>query len=589
MKLMSLDIETRDLTARYDPECPVWYVGMYDGSDYHIFESVEEARHMLEDDDTHFVLCNASFDIAVLAVRGVHVQSYDDVMLMSYVTAPSQSGDHSLNELGLKYLDKGKDPSPSFACRSVEMYDYLKTDLRVTYALFPIVKRRLYQDALASEYYEDIELPYQQLIMEMQCNGVAIDRAAWGDAHDEYTRLVEQHATEFRAYSGYRRGKLVSYNTAVVCGSKFTTTDGQGTYSHCELDWLNPNSGVDKLATIARHYPEVELSKTTKSGATAIDKYVLEKIAAACPAAQVMLRYNKASTLVSNFLAPIEELTRDTPLLRCNFNQATTRTTRLSSSNTNLQNMPSRDERGNIIRRMFVPDDNEHLMVVGDLDRIEVCVFAFYLEWMLGYTKLADAVRNKVDVHQVNSDLWGCERYVAKTGIFLLIYGGGAEKLAVSVGLKLPEAKRIFKRINNEMPIEAYREAMVRAARDNDGVLHGLLGQRFVIPEVLSSIRAVRAGGERKCGNYPIQGSAGAIFKFLQLKARPMVVKYDAKLRVVVHDEAVYTAHRDYAEGFASAMTNEFTDDTLLNMDGVVVPVTAAFHTGINWKEAKGA
>ncbi len=588
MTLYSLDIETRDLTARYDPACPVWYVGLYDGEEYSMFETVEEARTILEGDN-HFILANATFDISVLNVRGVYPNSYDDIILMSYVDSPSVSSEHSLNALGTRYLDRGKEPSPSFACRSQQMYDYLKVDLKLTYLLYPIIKKRLYRDELASAYYEDIELPYSQCIMEMQQNGISIDRDAWQDAHAEYVKLAQEHMAQFHTYSGYKRGKVVAYKNIVVCGKKYSTTDGEGMYTHCELDWLNPNSGADKLATLAKECPELEFNKTTKSGAVSIDKYVLEKAATISESARIMLKYSKVQTLVSNFLHPIEEYTREDTVLRCNMNQNNTRTTRLSSSQPNLQNIPSRDDRGDTIRRMFTPDNADERMVVGDLDRIEVCVFGFYLEWMLGYTKVADAVRAGIDVHQVNSDLWGCERYVAKTGIFLLIYGGGAEKLASSLGLKLPEAKRIFKRINNEIPIEEYRAAIVREAKANNGVVHGLMGQRFYIPEVMSPIRKVSAGGERKCGNYPIQGTAGAIFKVLQLKARPTVCVYEAKLRIVVHDEAVYTAHKYYADAFAHEMTDVFTDDTMLNMDGVCVPVRAEFHVGNNWREAKGA
>lgn len=592
-RLAFMDTETCSLEASYDVTRNFWMAGIACVDGVEILDDITIVAAKVRDllsDGYDFVFANASFDVAVLRLRGVDIPEgrYHDVQLMHYLLAPSDASNHSLETMSMLYLGRGKLPSPDFSAPSQAMRDYLAIDVENTRDIFPFVLEQLEDDEDLLYYYLDVALPYVEVLIDMQQSGVYIERSLLEDSTCKWRKHLEKISWEFRAEAGYRRGRVMTGSKTLPFGrGRCTTILDDGSYSHCTLDWLSPTSlkDVTEVLTSFDDFKPIKISP--KTGLPVLDSTTLSAYADEYAVAEIIQRHRMAHKFYTAFLAPISRRTAENPVLHCLFNPINTRTTRKSCSSPNLQQIPARDARGAEMRRMFQRRDENHILVVGDLDRIEVCVFAFYLEYMFGFTALANAVRNKEDVHAVNAERWNCPRFAAKTGIFLLIYGGGVSKLSQSCDLSMYEARRVYKAMHRDMPIEEYQEACFAEARENHGYLRGLFGDRYYIPEVLSNNKNEQASGRRKCGNYRIQGTAGSVFDILQIEAMPTVRRLKGHQLLAVHDESVYEFPIHVGEEAASRLTEVYSQGDLLSVGNVHVPVTAEFHVGHDWYTAK--
>lgn len=596
MKYVACDVETRDLTAQYDPNCPLWMAGFQWADDACIVHDdpvkIGHQVALLLDEGYDFVFANASFDVSVLRLRGINIPPgrYHDIALMHYLLEPSEGQNHSLDTMAQLHLGKEKVHFHNFSEPSEAMADYLRQDVLLTWQLISPVTSRIMRDEELWWYYLDIALPYTEVLIDMVQAGVRIDRDALRVAHAEWEGVLNDIVSKFHAEAGYRRGRTITYDKLLPFrdGRMTSFSPLTGFYSHCELSWLNPAS-VSDITAVLKSYPDFEPVKVSpKTGLPVLDKHTLPVYAEEYEIASIVQEHRTAHKFFTAFLHPILERVEVDTLVHCSFHDKNTRTTRKSCSKPNLQQIPSDKKRGASLRNMFVPRDENHVLVVGDLDRIEICVFAFYLEHMFGYKGLSDAVRAGIDVHQRNCEAWHCDRKSAKIGIFLTIYGGGAGKLSQATGLSIAQAREVLKRMYNDLPIERYREACFREVKENKGYLRGLFGDRYFIPECLSNNESVRHSGMRKAGNYRIQGTAGSVFDILQVESIDTVRSLGGRQLLAVHDEAVYEFPRETAEAGAEYLTSTWTRNDLLDFDGTMVPVRAEFHIGQSWHEAKG-
>jgi DNA polymerase-1 len=213
-------------------------------------------------------------------------------------------------------------------------------------------------------------------------------------------------------------------------------------------------------------------------------------------------------------------------------------------------------------------------------------VLAFYLLTLLNHGELAQ--RALSDVHQLNADAWSCSRPAAKRGIFATVYGVGPAKLARVIRTNVNNAKSVLSAIRRDLRLDEYTDCFVEHARNNDGFIVNYFGLRMYIPELLSRDRNEREAGRRKCGNYPIQSTAGTLFKYMQIAARNVInesstLAPNVMQTLVVHDEVIYLVKNDYVNEFIARVTPCYNSSTLLPG----VNVALEFGVGKNWYEAK--
>lgn len=575
-------------------------------SSYWNDNSVEELNELIDElIEKEYVLGfhNGKFDVGVLRHAGVNIPVntlqnvyWHDTMCMSYVLYPTEMVHHSLSVLA-ELVDEEK-----LSMVHDDLLEYNIQDCIITAKLLKYFMPLLEEDESLYDYYSLVELPYIEVLIDIESTGLHIDIDALERAKADYQLQIEELRHQINLIAGFTPGKVTEYSTKVFSHYQIVVDEGKtfqrpyyvghykGAYNRCELCSLNTNSGAQVIDALKRLYKFKPTAFTAK-GTPKTDVKTLQAISQErYPLIKLVLEQSKLSSIMSKFFISIGEMLDEDGIVFGDFNQFNTRTRRLSSSQPNLQNIPVRDERGQLVRKCFVPPKDYNLLV-GDLDRIELVVLSYYLEAITGSTTLADMIRENVDVHTVNAKNWGVDRPVAKNGVFCVVYGGGRNKLAETLNIPRKEAQKLLDAMNDQFPeIFELKQYAIEVLEKNNGYSYDLFGGRIVIPEILSQEPSIRSSGERKSLNYLIQGTAGSIFKYLQIEAYHKIreeyqqlAKY-IKFAAVVHDELLVYAHEHIdPDNLASLLSDTFTTNDLLNG----IPISATFKAGDNWYDAK--
>jgi DNA polymerase-1 len=272
--------------------------------------------------------------------------------------------------------------------------------------------------------------------------------------------------------------------------------------------------------------------------------------------------------------------------LHTSFNQASTATGRLSSTNPNLQNIPIRTELGREIRAAFVSAPGKQL-VAADYSQIELRLLAHYSQDPL----LLEAYRTGKDIHTLTAaEVFGVppmlidaeHRRRAKAVNFGIVYGLSPFGLAQQLGIEQKEAKRFieayFARYSG---VRTFIEATLEQAR-RDGFVRNLFGRKRLIPDLLSKNPNLRGFAERTAVNTPLQGTAADLIKIamLQLDREIRERGLQTKLLLQVHDELVLEAPDAEVE-----IVKSLVKDCMENAHTISVPLEVEVSVGGNWRD----
>ena len=327
--------------------------------------------------------------------------------------------------------------------------------------------------------------------------------------------------------------------------------------------------------------------KKTKTGySTNVD--VLEKLRDRHPAVALLLEYRQLAKLKSTYCDGLLKVAGPDGRIHSTFQQAETRTGRISSTEPNLQNIPVRSEIGRNLRRFFVAGPGRTLCD-ADYSQIELRVLAH----VSGDPAMIDAFRHDADIHTLTaSQVFGVPpeavtplmRTRAKAVNFGIVYGIGAFSLAQDIGVGFAEAKHYIESyLNTYSGVKRYMDGAVADAKER-GYAETLFGRRRYLPELASSNANLRAFGERVAMNMPIQGTAADIIKIAMVRVwrRLRAEGLDARLILQVHDELIVEAADGCAEQAARIVSEEMQAAAELS-----VPLPADVHTGRTWFDAK--
>ena len=305
------------------------------------------------------------------------------------------------------------------------------------------------------------------------------------------------------------------------------------------------------------------------------------------PIAQLILNYRTISKLRSTYSETlVQQADPVTHRLHGKFNACVTATTRLSSSDPNLQNIPSRDEIGRRIKRTFVPREGWSF-VSADYSQIELRLMAAFSKEPV----LCEAYRNGEDVHARTAaslfdipieQVTRTQRQLAKTINFGLLYGMGVQKLARETGYSKTEAKSFLKKFHEQFPtLSAFFDAQVEIARQH-GETRTLLGHRRPVRELYSLRPMERAFGERIALNAPIQGSASDIVKvaMIRLDSKLREKNLHGRLLIQVHDELLIECPDDEVDETADLLVN-----AMENAVDIGIPLSVELKIGKNWAD----
>ena len=328
-------------------------------------------------------------------------------------------------------------------------------------------------------------------------------------------------------------------------------------------------------------------SKKTKSGySTSAD--VLEKLRK-YPIVEDILDYRKVTKLKGTYTDGLQKVADKNCRIHTNFKQTGTATGRLSSTDPNLQNIPIRTELGRELRRFFIPENEDYVIIDADYSQIELRLLAnisddknmidAFLSGEDIHTSTASAVFD-VPLDAVTSEL----RKRAKAVNFGIMYGIGEYSLSQDLGISVAQATRYIESYLASYPeIDAYLKETIQKAY-NDGYVTTIFGRRRYISELKAQNRNLKSFGERVAMNSPIQGSAADIIKIAMINVSRKLKEsnIDARLILQVHDELLIEANKNcVAEAF------EILKTEMENAVSLKVPLDVDIHIGENWFECK--
>ena len=420
-------------------------------------------------------------------------------------------------------------------------------------ALYGVLAPRL-KELNLEELYHTAELPLCRVLAEMELAGCRADKGAlvsFGEMLSEKANALEQ-------------------NIYSMAGEEF-----------------NINS-PKQLGEILFGKLGLPHGKKTKTGwSTNAD--VLEKLRYEAPIVGAVLEYRQYAKLKSTYAEGLLKAMDPDGRIRTRFQMTVTATGRLSSTEPNLQNIPTRTDLGSEIRRMFIPAEG-CVLVDADYSQIELRLLAH----ISGDEAMRAAFTTGADIHTATAaqvfhvapgDVTHEMRRRAKAVNFGIVYGISAFSLSQDIGVTVAEAKAYMEAYFATFPgVRRYMDDVVAQAKER-GYVETLFHRRRELPEIRSSNFNMRSFGERVALNMPIQGTAADIMKLAMVAVEKRLKRElpEAKLVLQVHDELIVECPEPQAEAAAKLLEEEMEQVAHLS-----VPLTAEAHWGRNWLEAKG-
>jgi DNA polymerase-1 len=400
--------------------------------------------------------------------------------------------------------------------------------------------------------YNEVELPLAEVLREIEHAGVRVDVGMLKSAE---AQLSKELAT---LEQGIYRAAGVTFN---VNSPKQV---GEVLFDQLKLD---------------------AKAKKSKTGQYSTSEEVLLGLKGKHEVVGLILEYRELKKLISTYIAALPTyINPETGKIHTTYNQTVTATGRLSSSNPNLQNLPIRSERGQLIRQAVIPDEG-CVFLSADYSQIELRLMAHFSQ----DPHMVEAFRSGQDVHAATAaKIFGVsieevtkeQRRQAKTANFGIIYGISAFGLAQQLDCSRSEAKSLIDGYFAAFPgVIDYIEKQKELARQH-GYAVTLFGRKRYLPDIVSHNATVRSFAERNAVNSPIQGTAADIIKMAMVAIAARLKEEGLKTRMImqVHDELNFNVPMDEVDRVREMVVYE-----MQNVVHLTVPLIADCGIGENW------
>ena len=402
--------------------------------------------------------------------------------------------------------------------------------------------------------FKKIEMPLVEVLGNMQYNGMYVDKDELMEFGNNLKEQIEVLKSEI-------------YD---MCGEEF-----------------NINS-TRQLGVILFEKLGLTVYKKTKNGySTDVD--ILEKLKSEHPVIEKILEYRSLMKLNSSYVEGLMPyINEKTKRIHSYFHQTITATGRISSTEPNLQTIPTRYELGKKLRKVFKPEAG-NIFIDADYSQIELRVLAD----ISGDRNMLKAFRNDEDIHkQVASkvfeismdDVTKEQRTAAKAVNFGIVYGISDFGLAGQLDITRKRAKSYIEQyLDKYSGIKKFMDEIVEEAKEQ-GYVETLFHRRRYIPELKSNNYLVRQFGSRAAMNTPIQGTAADIMKIAMINVFKRIQQegIDAKIVLQVHDELILECGKEYAEEAKHILKEEMENAARLR-----IPLKVELSEASNWYDAK--
>lgn len=529
---------------------------------YEVAKEWKEFQIWLKDEQQEKWVFDGKRDFVGLAWHGFEIKGISfDSYLASYLLNATESNP-SLHDVASQYaaipLAADEDLYGKGAKRIVPelgiLSEHVARKAKAIWQSVSAMKQEIEAKQL-SELLSRIEEPLSMVLAKMEFTGVKVD----GERLVKMGALLDQQLDE------------LTQKIYALAGQEF-----------------NINS-PKQLGEILYDKLDLPVLKKTKTGpSTSAD--VLEKLAPYHPIIDTILHFRQLGKLRSTYIEGLlKEIHPVTSKIHTRFNQATTATGRLSSTEPNLQNIPIRLEEGRKIREAFVPSEPGWYMLAADYSQIELRILAHISQ----DANLIDAFQKGMDIHtRTAMDVFGVGedevtslmRRQAKAVNFGIVYGISDYGLSQNLNITRKEAGDFINRYFSVFSgVKRYMEEIVEQAK-KDGYVTTLLHRRRYLPDIKSSNFNLRSFAERTAMNTPIQGTAADIIKLamIRMQERLEQEKLKSKMLLQVHDELVFEVPEDEL-----AIMQQIVPEVMEQALQLDVPLKVDVHYGRTWYDAK--
>ncbi len=543
-------------------------VGHNIGKQLPLEKVIAALRHPMTDSRIPKIGHHLKYDFIMLARSGLRAEPLGfDTMVAEWVIDPSS------RHLGLKNMSDarlgesmthieeligtGKNQLSMAEVGIAKAAPYAAADAETTLRLRPLLEKELKRFPKLWNLFVEIEMPLIPVLADMEMAGIALDKNFFA----KFSKELSERIAKLEEQVHEAVGKPFNLNSTQQLSEVLFGV----------LKLTPPDKG---RKTASGHY-------STAAG-------VLDELSGQHPVVDMILEYRELTKLKSTYVDALPlQIHPEDGRVHTSFSQTTAVTGRLSSSDPNLQNIPTRTDLGRRVRRGFLADPG-NVLVSLDYSQIELRIVAH----MAGDQAMLNAFRAGQDIHATTAAaIYGVPlekvtkemRRHSKAINFGLIYGMSAFGLTRTTDLTLAESQDFVEAYFKQFPgVKKYLDGIRKEATQN-GYVETILGRRRYFPNLKSSVnQVVRAREEREAINAPIQGTAADIMKIAMIKIPPALAKagLHGKMLLQVHDELVAECPRPELNELVRVVRNIMENAYKLD-----IPLTTEARWGTNWDE----
>ena len=528
---------------------------------------IKKLKPLLEDKSVKKIGQNIKFDFIVLYKQGIEINSMEDTMLMSYVLDAGKNRHNmdALSEIHLGHktisfkeiVGTGKKEINFSDVELDKAMEYAAEDADITYRLYKIFNKNLKLEKLTN-IYEIFEKPLIKILAFMEIEGIKIDNKFLKVLSEKFEKKI----------------RSLEKKIFTISKKKF-------------------NIGSPKqLGEIIYNELKIAGLKKTRKGSFATSANVLEDLAfKGYEFPKLILDWRQVSKLKNTYSDSLpEHINPNTKRVHTSFLLAATTTSRLASSNPNLQNIPIKSEDGKDIRKAFVAE-KEFKLISADYNQIEMRILADLAD----VKELKKAFKNNEDIHSLtasqvfNIDIKKVDqnkRRKAKAINFGIIYGISQYGLAKQINVSNNEAEDFLNAYFFKFPeIKNYMESTIKFCRKN-GYVNNIFGRRSHFNGINDKNFNVRNFQERAAINAPIQGSASEIMRMAMIRISKKfeeIKNLKSKILLQIHDELIFEVHKEQVNKCSKIIQEEMSSVKDSNLHSFSIPLLVDINVGDNW------
>lgn len=519
---------------------------------------LKQLKTIIEDEKIEKIGHNIKYDLQVLKNYDIEIGGkIFDTMIASYLLNP-ENRQHNLDALSFSELNWEKIKSSDLTdnkksdFRSVELEKlgiYSCEDVDCTLKLKNILEKKLIKRRLL-KLFEEIEVPLIKVLADMERSGVKLDSLFLKNLGQQIDKDI----------------KKLTKKIFELAGENFN---------------INSTKQLKEILYQKLNINSVGIKKTKTGFSTASEE--LEKIKHLHPIIKSIQEYRELSKLSSTYIESLPQLVSSDEKIHTSFNQTITATGRLSSSDPNLQNIPTKTELGNKIRQAFTASSGHKLLSL-DYSQIELRIMAHLSK----DPKLVSAFKNNLDIHRATSatinkikleEVSDKQRQEAKAINFGILYGQGPHGLSQSANIPYQQAREfIDKYFKSYAGVKKFIDNTIKEVQKTN-YSQTIFGRLRELREINSQEIMKKKSAERMAINSPIQGSAADIIKIAMIKIFEEIKNFsDIKMILQIHDELIFEVKEDKINYYYPKIKK-----IMENVIKLEVPLLVEAYTGENW------